>query len=96
MFAVVETIKGDTDDLLRRFDEVVSSHQPLHPGRLLHLCLASAEGITIINVFDTEDNALAHATNESRLRRVHSAGLDPTWAIERIHRSRGFPTMSDS
>ena len=71
---VVSTHSGDPKDLLAKYDKVVAKLEP-PAGRITHTCVILDDGIRVVNMFETEDQARASFERPEFVQALRDAGM---------------------
>jgi len=82
------TVRGDTEDLLRRYDVALPGIVATAPAKpLSHLCTPCAEGIRIYDVWESPQLLEDFSSNPEFVREITEAGLPaPEVEVVPVHR----------
>jgi hypothetical protein len=92
--SIVE-LKGDPKELLAKYDQVtqVVAQLPVAPVAISHTCVELGDGIRVVNMFETEEQARSARERRQFQQALRDAGMpehSPT--IYRVHNYRIVPT----
>ena len=71
---VVATILGDPKELLAKYDKINAKLSP-PAGRITLTCVILDEGIRVVNMFETEDQARASFERPEFVQALRDAGM---------------------
>lgn len=82
-------VKGDSADLLRRYDRAMPRIMDVSPAKpLSHVCCASPEGLRIFDVWENAAALQAFAENPKFRAAIAEAGLPaPTVTMLEVHKT---------
>ena len=87
----INELKGDPKDLLAKYDSASAKvfELPRAPGMISHTCVELPDGLRVVNIYQTEEQARA-ANERPEFREIlRTAGLpEPSPTIYRVHKYR--------
>jgi quinol monooxygenase YgiN len=83
-------VKGDPTDLVRAYDDVDEEVMVPRPSGLFsHVMVSTTDGFTVVEVWESQEAALSHLTDERFARLLGAAGIpEPEISFETVHNHR--------
>ncbi len=87
----INELKGDPKDLLAKYDSASAKvlELPRAPGMISHTCVELPDGLRVVNMYQTEEQARAASERPEFREILRTAGLpEPSPTIYRVHNYR--------